>query len=68
MDWVKLEVFGDSRMFFLNLLEIVVVIECFVFEGFYVFCYISDDLVVVKCFKELGVVFVMLVGFFIGLG
>lgn len=45
---VKLEVLGDEKILFFNVVEILFVCEILIKEGFEVMVYILDDLIIVK--------------------
>lgn len=46
-DMIKVEVIGDDRMLLFDLVEILKVFEMLLEEGFIVFLYIFDDVVLV---------------------
>lgn len=65
---IKLEVLGDQKILYLDVMQIFKVVEQLVKDGFEVMVYIFDDLILVKCLEEIGCVVVMLLVVLIGLG
>lgn len=67
-DWVKLEALGDAKTLLPDPIETLAAAKELVAEGFQVLCYTSDDPVVARRLKELGVAAVMPAGSPIGSG
>jgi thiazole synthase len=68
VDWVKLEVLGDSRTLMPEPIETLRATEILVAEGFEVLCYASDDPLLARRLKNAGAVSVMPAGSPIGSG
>jgi thiazole synthase len=58
-DLVKLEVLGDQKTLFPNMLETLKAAETLVAEGFKVMVYCSDDVILAKRLEEIGCVAIM---------
>ncbi|MCX7891212.1 MAG: thiazole synthase [Burkholderiales bacterium] len=67
-DLVKLEVLGDPKTLFPNVVETIAAAETLVREGFKVMVYTSDDPIVAKRLEEAGCVAVMPLASLIGSG
>jgi thiazole synthase len=67
-DLVKLEVLGDPRTLFPNVVETIVAAETLVREGFKVMVYTSDDPIIAKRLEQIGCVAVMPLASLIGSG
>ena len=67
-DLVKLEVLGDSKTLYPNVIETISAARTLVEEGFKVMVYTSDDPIVAKELEELGCVAVMPLASLIGSG
>ena len=67
-DLVKLEVLGDPKTLYPNIIETLKATETLVREGFKVMVYTSDDPIVAKRLEELGCVAVMPLASLIGSG
>jgi thiazole synthase len=67
-DLVKLEVLGDQKTLYPNIIETVKAAETLVKDGFKVMVYTSDDPIVAKRLEEIGCVAVMPLGSLIGSG
>ncbi|MCU0805989.1 MAG: thiazole synthase [Burkholderiales bacterium] len=67
-DLVKLEVLGDPKTLFPNVVETLAAAETLVREGFKVMVYTSDDPIVAKRLEEIGCVAVMPLASLIGSG
>jgi thiazole synthase len=67
-DWVKLEALGDAKTLLPDPVETLAAAKELVAEGFKVLCYTSDDPVVARRLKDLGVAAVMPAGSPIGSG
>jgi thiazole synthase len=67
-NWVKLEVIGDQKTLFPDVVELLKATERLVKEGFVVLPYTNDDPVVAKRLEELGAAAVMPLGAPIGSG
>jgi thiazole synthase len=67
-NWVKLEVIGDERTLFPNNQELLVAARELVREGFAVFPFCSDDLIVCQKLQDIGCAAVMPFGSPIGTG
>jgi thiazole synthase len=65
---VKLEVLGDSKTLFPNMMETLKAAETLVQEGFKVMVYCSDDPILAKRLEEIGCVAVMPLASLIGSG
>ena len=65
---VKLEVLGDPKTLFPNVLETLNAAETLVNEGFHVMVYTSDDPIIAKRLEEIGCVAVMPLASLIGSG
>ena len=65
---VKLEVLGDPKTLFPNVLETLHAAETLVNEGFHVMVYTSDDPIIAKQLEEIGCVAVMPLASLIGSG
>ena len=68
VDWVKLEVLGDTRTLLPDPVATLEATEKLVADGFQVLCYTSDDPIVAKRLKEAGATSVMPAGSPIGSG
>jgi thiazole synthase len=58
-DLVKLEVLGDEKTLFPDILQTIVATEILVKDGFKIMVYTNDDPIIAKRFEELGCVAVM---------
>ncbi len=67
-DLVKLEVLGDPRSLYPNVVETIAAAETLVGEGFKVMVYTSDDPIIAKQLEEIGCVAVMPLASLIGSG
>lgn len=67
-DLVKLEVLGDPRTLFPNMVETISAAKTLVKEGFKVMVYTSDDPIIAKQLEEIGCVAVMPLASLIGSG
>jgi thiazole synthase len=67
-DWVKLEVIGDQKTLFPDVVELLRATERLVAEGFVVLPYTNDDPVTARRLEELGAAAVMPLGAPIGSG
>lgn len=67
-DLVKLEVLGDQKTLYPNIVETLKATEVLVKEGFKVMVYTNDDPIVAKQLEEMGCVAVMPLGSLIGSG
>ena len=67
-DLVKLEVLGDQKTLYPNIIETVKAAETLVNDGFKVMVYTNDDPIVAKRLEEIGCVAVMPLGSLIGSG
>jgi thiazole synthase len=67
-DWVKLEVIGDQKTLFPDVVELLKATERLVAEGFVVLPYTNDDPVTARRLEELGAAAVMPLGAPIGSG
>ena len=67
-DLVKLEVLGDQKTLYPNIIETVQAAETLVKDGFKVMVYTNDDPIVAKRLEEIGCVAVMPLGSLIGSG
>jgi thiazole synthase len=67
-DLVKLEVLGDPKTLFPNVVETIAAAETLVREGFKVMVYTSDDPIVAKRLEDIGCVAVMPLASLIGSG
>ena len=67
-DLVKLEVLGDPRTLFPNVVETIAAAETLVREGFKVMVYTSDDPIIAKRLEQIGCVAVMPLASLIGSG
>src|SRR5216117_3211989 len=67
-DLVKLEVLGDPRTLYPNMVETLAAAEALVKEGFKVMVYTSDDPILAKRLEEIGCVAVMPLASLIGSG
>jgi thiazole synthase len=67
-DLVKLEVLGDPRTLFPNMVETISAARTLVKEGFKVMVYTSDDPIIAKQLEEIGCVAVMPLASLIGSG
>lgn len=67
-DLVKLEVLGDARTLYPNMVETLAAAETLVAEGFKVMVYCSDDPVMAKRLEDIGCVAVMPLASLIGSG
>lgn len=68
LDWVKLEVLGDTRTLLPNTFETLKATEMLVAEGFDVLCYTNDDPIAARKLKDAGAASVMPAGSPIGSG
>ena len=68
VNWVKLEVLGDSRTLLPDPIETLRATELLVADGFEVLCYTSDDPILARRLKAAGAVSVMPAGSPIGSG
>lgn len=67
-DLVKLEVLGDQKTLYPNVVETIKAADVLVQDGFKVMVYTSDDPIVAKELEELGCVSIMPLGSMIGSG
>jgi thiazole synthase len=67
-DLVKLEVLGDPKTLFPNVVETIAAAETLVREGFKVMVYTSDDPIIARRLEEIGCVAVMPLASLIGSG
>jgi len=67
-DLVKLEVLGDQKTLYPNIVETIKAAETLVKDGFKVMVYTNDDPIVAKQLEEMGCVAVMPLGSLIGSG
>ena len=67
-DLVKLEVLGDQKTLYPNIVETIKATETLVNDGFKVMVYTNDDPIVAKQLEEMGCVAVMPLGSLIGSG
>ena len=67
-DLVKLEVLGDEKTLYPNIVETIKATETLVKDGFKVMVYTNDDPIVAKQLEEMGCVAVMPLGSLIGSG
>lgn len=67
-DLVKLEVLGDQKTLYPNIVETIKATETLVKDGFKVMVYTNDDPIVAKQLEEMGCVAVMPLGSLIGSG
>jgi thiazole synthase len=67
-DLVKLEVLGDPKTLFPNVVETIAAAQTLVREGFKVMVYTSDDPIIAKRLEEIGCVAVMPLASLIGSG
>lgn len=67
-DLVKLEVLGDQKTLYPNIVETLAAAETLVKDGFKVMVYTNDDPIVAKRLEEIGCVAVMPLGSLIGSG
>jgi thiazole synthase len=67
-DLVKLEVLGDPKTLFPNVVETIVAAKTLVKDGFKVMVYTSDDPIIAKQLEEIGCVAVMPLASLIGSG
>jgi len=67
-DWVKLEVIGDDRTLFPDVVELLRAAEQLVAEGFVVLPYTNDDPILARRLEEVGCAAVMPLGSPIGSG
>ncbi|SIS42230.1 thiazole synthase [Neptunomonas antarctica] len=67
-DLVKLEVLGDQKTLYPNIVETIKATEILVKDGFKVMVYTNDDPIVAKQLEEMGCVAVMPLGSLIGSG
>ncbi|MEX2644707.1 MAG: thiazole synthase, partial [Gaiellaceae bacterium] len=67
-DWVKLEVIGDDRTLFPDVVELLRAAEELVAEGFVVLPYTNDDPILARRLEEVGCAAVMPLGSPIGSG
>ena len=67
-DLVKLEVLGDQKTLYPNMVETIKATETLVKDGFKVMVYCNDDPIVAKQLEEMGCVAVMPLGSLIGSG
>ncbi|WP_107694552.1 thiazole synthase [Nitrosospira sp. Nsp2] len=65
---VKLEVLGDPRTLYPNMLETIKAAEILIKEGFHVMVYTSDDPIAAKQLEEIGCVAIMPLASLIGSG
>ena len=65
---VKLEVLGEARTLYPNIVETLIAAEQLVADGFEVMVYTSDDPIVAKRLEEIGCVAIMPLGSLIGSG
>jgi len=67
-DLVKLEVLGDQKTLYPNIVETISAAETLIKDGFKVMVYTNDDPIVAKRLEEMGCVAVMPLGSLIGSG
>lgn len=67
-DLVKLEVLGDQKTLYPNIVETLAAAETLIKDGFKVMVYTNDDPIVAKRLEEMGCVAVMPLGSLIGSG
>ncbi len=67
-DLVKLEVLGDQKTLYPNMIETVEAAEVLIGEGFKVMVYCSDDPIMAKRLEDMGCVAIMPLGSLIGSG
>jgi thiazole synthase len=67
-DWIKLEVIGDDRTLFPEVIELLDAAETLVDEGFVVLPYVNDDPILNRRLEEVGCAAVMPLGAPIGSG
>ncbi|MGB0662586.1 MAG: thiazole synthase [Pontibacterium sp.] len=67
-DLVKLEVLGDQKTLYPNIVETIAAAETLVKDGFKVMVYTNDDPIVAKQLEDMGCVAVMPLGSLIGSG
>ena len=67
-DLIKLEVLGDQKTLYPNIVETLAAAETLVKDGFKVMVYTNDDPIVAKRLEEIGCVAVMPLGSLIGSG
>lgn len=67
-DLVKLEVLGDQKTLYPNIIETIKATETLVKDGFKVMVYTNDDPIVAKQLEEMGCIAVMPLGSLIGSG
>ncbi len=67
-DLVKLEVLGDEKTLYPNMMETVQAAELLIGEGFKVMVYCSDDPIMAKRLEDMGCVAIMPLGSLIGSG
>jgi thiazole synthase len=67
-DLVKLEVLGDQKTLYPNIVETLAAAETLIKDGFKVMVYTNDDPIVAKQLEEMGCVAVMPLGSLIGSG
>ncbi|BBB28169.1 thiazole synthase [Neptunomonas japonica] len=67
-DLVKLEVLGDKKTLYPNIVETIKATETLVKDGFKVMVYTNDDPIVAKQLEEMGCIAVMPLGSLIGSG
>lgn len=67
-DLVKLEVLGDQKTLYPNIVETIAAAETLIKDGFKVMVYTNDDPIVAKRLEEMGCVAVMPLGSLIGSG
>jgi thiazole synthase len=67
-DWIKLEVIGDDRTLFPDVVELLPAAEQLVADGFVVLPYTNDDPIVARRLEEIGCAAVMPLGSPIGSG
>lgn len=68
IDWIKLEVIGDDYMLQFDMFVLLVVVECFIKDGFKVLLYCIEDFVLCCCLFDVGCQVLMLWVVFIGIG
>ena len=67
-DWVKLEVIGDEKTLFPDVIGLIEATKILVKEGFKVLPYTNDDLIIAKRLEDAGAVAIMPLGAPIGSG
>ncbi len=67
-DLVKLEVLGDQKTLYPNMVDTIEAAELLIKDGFKVMVYTSDDPIIAKCLEEMGCVAVMPLAGLIGSG